>query len=220
MHSINLPVLIDFYDRKVSRSLGHATAVNAVLGEDLAIALFCDYAKREGLSPIFLSGKCNQGKNKGKRLDCWIQVTDGASTVHYQTEIKNWSAHAFSGKVIPSVESDENMVNFRKSRWENQFDNSAQTLKQDPARKVLIPMKALDPSVEIRPLIIFWDAMHPNGEPKEFFSVPVSGSSFGNLWFFSMSTYVRNQINKGILEIKIEMPEVNERIEWLRQIYA
>ncbi len=220
MRSVNLRVLVDFYDRKVPKSIGHATAINAVLGEDLAIALFCDFANVEGLSPIFLTNKCNQGKNKGKRLDCWIQVTEKESIIHYQTEIKNWSAHAFSGKSIPGIESNENMVAFRKSRWENQFDNSIQSLKQEPAKKVLIKMKALPGNVEIRPLIIFWDAMHPEGEAKEFFSVPVSSADFNELWIFSMSTYVRNQISKGRSEINIEMPEVDTRMEWLSKIYS
>jgi len=220
MRSINLQVLIDFYDKKVSKSIGHATAINAVLGEDLAIALFLDFAKDKGLSPIFLTHKCNQGKNKGKRLDCWIQVTVGNSIIHYQTEIKNWSAHAFSGKALPNIESEENMVNFRKSRWENQFDNSIQSLKQEAARKVLIKMKAFSDNAEIRPLIIFWDAMHPQGKSEEFFAVPVSGEDFSELWVFSMSTYVRNQISKGRSEINLEMSEVNTRMEWLRQIYS
>lgn len=219
MRSINLRTLIDFYDKKVPNSIGHATAINAVLGEDLAISLFCDFASRNNLSPKFLSEKCTQGTNSGKRLDCWIEINENSKPVHFQTEIKNWSAHAFSGKVIPSIESDENMVNFRKSRWENQFDNSAQTLKQEPAKKVLIQMKALDPSVEIRPLIIFWDAMHPDGEPNEFFSVKVNSDNFQNLWVFSMSNYVRNLIQMGIFEVKVEMPGVINRFNWLNDFY-
>lgn len=219
MRSINLRKLIDFYDRKVPESIGHATAINAVMGEDLAISLFCDYAFRNNLSPQFLSEKCTQGTNSGKRLDCWIEISENSKLIHFQTEIKNWSAHAFSGKIIPEGESEDEMILYRIGRWENQFDSINRTLKQDPAKKVLIKMKPLNTHAEIRPLIIFWDAMHPKGEPKEFFPVDVSSDVFKKLWVFSMSNYVRNLIQMSIFEIKVEMPTVINRFNWLNDFY-
>jgi len=42
---LNLRELLNFYDYKVPLSKTHASAVNAVLGEDLAIALLVHYLK-------------------------------------------------------------------------------------------------------------------------------------------------------------------------------
>ncbi len=46
--NLNLKALLDFYDDRVPESVGHASAINAVLGEDLAIALVSDYFRRQG----------------------------------------------------------------------------------------------------------------------------------------------------------------------------
>ena len=216
---LNLPALIDFYDRKVPQSIGHATSVNAVMGEEFASALFLDFAERNNLSPTIITEVCTQGTQKGKRLDRWIQIIENEIPVHFQTEIKNWSAHAFSGRKIPLSESGEELIPYRIARWNVQFDPETNTLRQEPAKKVLIKMKALDTNVEIRPLIIFWDSMHPEGKPDPFFSVKVNDSPFNTLWIFSMSTHIRNLVNEGILEIKVDMPTVKERFNWLNTLY-
>lgn len=216
---LNLPALIDFYDRKVPESEGHATAINAVMGEEFASALFLDYAARNHLNPSIVSEICTQGTQKGKRLDRWIQIIENGKVVHFQTEIKNWSAHAFSGKKIPIIESEENLVPYRIARWGIQFDSDNGSLRQEPAKKVLIKMKAINPEAEVRPLIIFWDAMHPEGKPESFFNVKVKDSPFEVLWVFSMSTYVRNLISQGIHEVKAEMPSVTDRLNWLNVLY-
>lgn len=217
--ALNLPALIDFYDRMVPESKGHATAINAVMGEEFASALFIDFAKRNNFSPIILSDVCTQGTKKGKRLDRWIKVIENDKAVYFQTEIKNWSAHAFSGRKTPVTESEEELIPYRVARWKIQFDTDANTLRQEPAKKVLIKMKAPDLNGEIRPLIIFWDSMHPEGSPEPFFSIKVDDAPFNLLWVFSMSTYVRNLINQGISEIDVEMPSVVERLRWLETLF-
>ena len=93
------------------------------------------------------------------------------------------------------------------------------TLKQEPARKVLIQMKSLDKEAEIRPLIIFWDSLHPDGNPEPFFNVAIDDSHFQRLWIFSMSTYVRGLINSGVNELPVHMPNVVDRLDWLNKIY-
>lgn len=216
---LNLPALIDFYDRKVPESEGHATAINAVMGEEFASALFLDYAARNHLNPSIVSEICTQGTQKGKRLDRWIQIIENGKVVHFQTEIKNWSAHSFSGKKNPINESEEYLAPHRVARWRIQFDSESESIRQDAAKKVLIKMKAIDQKAEIRPLIIFWDTMHPDGKPEPFFKVRVRDSSFNYLWVFSMSTYVRNLISQGIHEVKVEMPSVTDRLNWLNVLY-
>ena len=44
--NLNLKTLLDFYDDRVPESVGHASEINAVLGEDLAIGLVTDYFRR------------------------------------------------------------------------------------------------------------------------------------------------------------------------------
>jgi len=203
----------------IPESKGHATAINAVMGEEFASALFVDYANRNNLNPSIVSEICTQGTQKGKRLDRWIQIIENGKIIHFQTEIKNWSAHAFSGKRIPSNETEEYLVPYRIARWKIQFDSEGDSIRQEPAKKVLIKMKAVDPEAEIRPLIIFWDAMHPEGKPEPLFNVKVKDSPFDSLWVFSMSNYVRNLISQGIYEVKAEMPSVIDRLNWLNILY-
>ena len=45
---LNLRELLNFYDYRVESSNTHASAVNAVLGEDLAVALLLHYFKSLG----------------------------------------------------------------------------------------------------------------------------------------------------------------------------
>jgi hypothetical protein len=213
--ALNLVALLDFYDRMVPESVGHANAINALMGEEFASSLFLDFAERKNLRPTIVSDVCTQGTKKGKRLDRWIQIIENDKTIYFQTEIKNWSAHSISGQKTPLTESEEDLIPYRIARWETQFDTDANVLRQEPANKVLIKMRAPIVNVEIRPLIIFWDSMHPDGSPNPFFSVKVDSSSFELLWIFSMSTYVRNLINEGISEINVEMPGVVERLNWL-----
>lgn len=114
------------------------------------------------------------------------------------------------------------MKKYRKDRWEQRFDVSGHCLKDASANKVLVPMK-LDASISskatVRPLIIFWEPMHPNGLHQEYFTVSVKGGAFKKLWVFSMSNYVRNLIDKGETKIEVNMPAVDARIRWLNSIY-
>jgi hypothetical protein len=221
---INLKELLELYDTKTLENIGCVAAINAMIGEDLAVVLFFDYARRNNLNPTVISEKCNQGKNQGVRLDRWLSVEEGNQVIYYQTEIKNWTAHSYRGNPAPDNSDVGAMEKYRMERWGQRFDISNKCLRDTTANKVLVPMK-LDstdpPKVVIRPLIIFWEAMHPEGSSKEFFSVHVSGSHFKNLWIFSMSSYIRNLLNKEkpVTEIKVNMPAVDARIKWLNSVY-
>ncbi len=221
---INLKKLLELYDTKSQENIGSVAAINAMMGEDLAVALFFDYARRESLNPTVLSEKCTQGKNQGVRLDRWLSVQEGDQVIYYQTEIKNWTAHSYRGRPAPDNSDVDAMEKYRVERWGQRFDISNKCLRDASANKVLVPMKlesSLKSGVEIRPLIIFWEAMHPEGSSEEFFSVHVSEGDFKNLWIFSMSSYVRNLINKekSVTEIEVNMPAVDARIKWLNSVY-
>ena len=219
---INLKSLLDLYDHKTKNNIGCVSAINGMIGEDLAVALFLDYARRKNLNPSIVSEKCTPGESKGVRLDRWLSVQDGNKVIYYQTEIKNWTAHSYRGKSLPKNLDEEGMKKYRKDRWGQRFDVSNHCLLDTSANKVLVPMK-LDATIpidtEIRPLIIFWEAMHPEGSSEEFFSHPVSGKDFDELWVFSMSNYVRNLIdNDKVTSIEVNMPAVDARIQWLNTV--
>ena len=216
--SLNLKALLDFYDDRVPESVGHASAINAVLGEDLAIGLVTDYFRRQGSQARLVSKTCTQGTRKGVRLDAWLEVTSTEGIFYYQTEIKNWSAHAIGGRVAPKNQSEAEMKAYRINRWLNQFDPKLETLKQAKAQKVLTPMKPEESGWIVRPLIIFWDSMHPAGKNIPLFDVEVSNSRFERLWVFSISSYVQQLLNAGVDEISAGMPESIQRIIWLRKL--
>ncbi len=220
---INLKKLLELYDTKTPKNIGCVAAINAMIGEDLAVALFFHYATGKKFNPTVISEKCTQGKNKGVRLDRWLSIKDGDQVIYYQTEIKNWTAHSYRGKSCPVNLDVNGMKAYRKGRWEQRFDISSQSLRDVSANKVLVPMRfdgTIEPEAEIKPLIIFWEAMHPEGLSEEFFPVDVNGSNFEKLWIFSMSNYVRNLIDENIAtKIDVNMPAVDARIEWLNSIY-
>jgi hypothetical protein len=220
---INLKGLLDLYDHKTKNNIGCVSAINAMIGEDLAVALFLDYARGEKLNPSVVSEKVTQGSTKGVRLDRWLSVQESNKVIYYQSEIKNWTAHSYRGKSLPNNLDEEGMKKYRKDRWEQRFDISNKCLRDTSANKVLVPMKldtTIAPDAEIRPLIIFWEAMHPEGFTEEFFSHPVSGKDFDELWVFSMSNYVRNLIDKDkVTKIEVNMPAVDARIQWLNTVY-
>ena len=220
---INLKGLLDLYDHKTKNNIGCVSAINGMIGEDLAVALFLDYARGKKLNPAIVSEKVTQGSSKGVRLDRWLSVQECNKVIYYQTEIKNWTAHSYRGKSLPKNLDEEGMKKYRKDRWGQRFDVSNHCLRDTSANKVLVPMKlgsTIAHDAEIRPLIIFWEAMHPEGSNEACFSVSVNGSIFKNLWVFSMSNYVRNLIDKDTANIEVNMPAVDARIKWLNTIYG
>jgi hypothetical protein len=86
--------LLQFYDEKVPGSLHHAAAVNAVAGEELGAGLFVHYLQRKNIDAQILKDKTTPGTRSGRRLDRWSLAIEKGKNTYYQTEIKNWSAHA------------------------------------------------------------------------------------------------------------------------------
>jgi len=98
MIQVDIVRALEFYDEAVPSSQHHATAINAVAGEDMGAGLFLHYLAQKNISAKILSDKCTQGTKSGVRLDRWILAVKNEQKTYYQTEIKNWSAHAFGGK--------------------------------------------------------------------------------------------------------------------------
>jgi hypothetical protein len=205
----------------VPLSKTHASAVNAVLGEDLAIALLVHYLKGDGLEVIALDGVCAQGTQRGYRLDKWISVQSATESVIYQVEIKNWSAHSIGGKSVKPDADEDYMRDFRMKRWQYQFNVEKQVPSQKETQKVLTKMQI--PTSHIyynhEALLCFWEPLHYKGELEALFEVDVQSDSFKRLKVFSMSNYV-SQLLKTTETLEVEMSDVDSRIDWLQKLYS
>lgn len=215
---VNIDILstLKFYDEAVPESDHHATAINAVAGEDLGVGLLIHYFRQKNLKVEVLPEKCNPGTRSGFRLDKWIRVKHNGKSICYQTEIKNWSAHAIGGRKLDARASDTDLAAHKIERWKNQWNGS--TFRARQARKVLIPMKRPKPNCKVEPLICFWDALHPVGKREPLFSVKINDPNFSRVWIFSMSAYLRELHSSGIKRVTIEMPDTVIRLIWLARI--
>lgn len=221
MKKLNLHQLLNFYDYRIPSSNTHASAVNAVLGEDLAVALLVHYFKGLGLQVFALNEVCTQGTQRGYRLDKWIAVKSATESVIYQVEIKNWSAHSIGGKSV-KLNADENyMHEFRTKRWLYQFNVDKQVPSQKETLKVLTKMRVpTEFSIyKHEALLCFWEPLHPKGELEAFFEVDVVSDAFKRLKVFSMSNYV-SKLLKTTETLEVEMPDADARIEWLQKLYS
>jgi hypothetical protein len=214
---------LQFFDEKPREprdSRGHATSIVAVAGEDLGAGLLAHYLRQQqGASVEVLPDLCNQGTQKGPRLDRWIRCTQGDSTIDYQVEIKNWSAHAIGGKVLNVDASPEEVSAYKVDRWEKLVWDGATF--RGSMKKVLIPMKCLPPGHTVEPIACYWFAVHPEGKRDPFFPWPVSNESdFRQVWVFSMSAYLRELRELGYSTIELEMPHAALRIDWLKHLFG
>jgi hypothetical protein len=221
MKKIHLRELLNFYDYRVPSSNSHATAVNALLGEDLAVALLVHYFKAEGLDVLALNEVCTQGTQRGNRLDKWILVNSSTASIIYQVEIKNWSAHSIGGKSVKLDADEAYMRDYRLKRWRFQFNEEKQVPSQKGTLKVLTKMRvpAAHKDIKHEALLCFWEAIHPKGELEALFEVDVQSESFSKLKIFSMSNYVAHLL-KTTETLEVEMAVADARIDWLKRLYS
>ena len=99
---LDLEQLIHFFDEVPEDSIQQATPMVSFFGEDLTLALLRVYCEAKGYEFNLLRGACTMQVSGGSRLDGWVRVdTDpekkSGPVYYFQTEIKNWSAHALDG---------------------------------------------------------------------------------------------------------------------------
>lgn len=217
---VNVRRLLEFFDEKTKGSQGHATAIVSVAGEDLGAGLLKHCLERTRDAKVtVLREPVNTGKQKGPRLDRWVDVIwpDGSGQL-FQVEIKNWSAHAIGGRTLDVEASPDEVSRYKIDRWLKERWHDKQPWRG--VAKVLTPMKRPDganPGHLQEPLLIYWFALHPKGDPESFFSFPLwPGVTFSRIWFFSMSSYLRS-LKGAVLEL--EMPNTIRRISWLHDLF-
>lgn len=229
--TINVEVLLRFFDEKPSWSEKHATSIASIVGEDLGAACFIQHLESKGdkAAVLTLPGTdrprpVTTGMRKGPRLDRWIQVDwqNGLSTV-FQTEIKSWSAHAKGGKRLALCADQDEVTQYKQARWDWHWDGH--TLREPSAAKVLSRMK---PPVgvcneSVLPLLIFWEPIGPRDQSgSPLFRIPIPGmpdgfKDFPELWVFSVSSYLRSISHT---RIELNMPSAAHRLRLLTQLFS
>jgi hypothetical protein len=240
---LNIPELLRFFDEKAPTSVGHASAIVSVIGEDLGLALLqrCLKEKRDVSTKVIMHGGApltpTLGTSRGPRLDRWL-LADATSTNArlFQVEIKNWSAHAIGGRDIPKGADKAFLKKYRQESWRRIWDRGQDCFRYEECGKVLtrmnIPTKmdnesgqsvSILPEIQkedVEPIICFWWPIHHTGEDESLFSYPLSSlpeSGFKSVCVFSMSNYLRS-ISEREPEITLHMPAAARRIEWLRRL--
>ena len=219
---LNLRELLNFFDCKVSNSIGHASAINGVIGEDLGVALLLKYFSDQKLNALALSEPCTQKTKKGKRLDKWIVIEDTDSKIIYQVEIKNWNAHSLNSEIVRDHADENYMSEYRLRRWKKRFDSDRRKPRQTECQKVLLPMKVPTTyrDYDHRTLLCFWEALHVEGKSDAMFEVLVNSDYFKNkMTVFSMSNFVSESLKQSDA-LEIHLSDVEARIDWLNKIYS
>lgn len=242
--TINLAETISFFDEKPDWSITHATGIVGILGEDLAAATLRRCLEANGATNVRVRTETvGTGKRRGPRLDRWIEadLKDGRKVL-FQTEIKNFSAHAIGGKTLSINASTEEVEAYKNEFWQRRWDAVNRTLLHAYTAKVLVRMNPPSDTGSRKqlPLLIFWEAMAPVpgfghcdeakgghlfkvSKPTCDFSFAVPGSwdgherGFPELWIFSMSSYLRS-VAKANDNLALEMPIATDRLRALNRL--
>jgi hypothetical protein len=228
---LNIREVLGFFDEVPGASRGHATAIVSVIGEDLGTSLLqkC-LSERDGATTKVIMKNNGVpltptlGTGSGDRLDRWLleDVPQNGKRRLYQVEIKNWSAHAIGGKVLPLAAESKVLEDYRRNRWLKHWDVEKGCFRDPKAGKVLTRMKipeGIEGALEVEPIICFWDSIHPEGRGEPLFEYHLSSVSrdgFRSFRVFSISNYLRSV---GELEIELDMPTAAPRIEWFHKLF-
>ena len=222
----NIKELLDFFDDKKNSQKGDASALMALLGEDLNSAVYKHFRNNK---VEILDDSVLPGTSKGKRLDRWIVDTENAKM--YQCEIKNWAATAIGGRSLKSDASDEEIKQVTEHYWKHQLNNDLSSTAKHPTSvsKVLLKMKKPESHghiLKIEPLLIYWMPISLDTQKLNPLSVvtvkslKLPMSEFSKLTIFSVSVYLRQlyKRGKGKKYIDLDMPHFEHRIGILERI--
>lgn len=222
--------LLSFFDEKPEWSLTHAGGVGTLVGEDLNTACFFHYLDSIGSNGTVIRQSVTTGKSPGPQLDRWIDVywPDNSRTV-FQTEIKNWSAHSLGGEILAVDACTRTIAEYRQRRWDLRWNEQSRMLTNERTLKVLVRMKPPEgvDAGDVRPLLIFWEALGPR-ESAHLFQIPdpshefpkeswSASPEFPELWVFSVSSYLRS-VKEETLTLR--MPNAANRLRSLQRLFS
>lgn len=154
-------------------------------------------------------------------MDRWIQIRPvNKPPFLFQTEVKSWTGHAIGGQPItPEIAlNNSRMKEIRTALWHEVWHEARNRPRKQSVGKVLTRMEnpSEAPKLPVRPLLIFWWPIHPQGQPESWFERDIErNSDFKKLYFFSASTYLRSL---GTDHIILEVPKLAARLKWLQRI--
>lgn len=221
------PLLQLFDDPPKEDGIGKVIgALNLNLGEGIGLALLQNAI---GHSFELIDESCKEGHDRGgngKRLDAWARAKLGGQNHLLQIEIKNWSAAALGTKALSphTPQNSQEIREYREKCWDDYFgaynndtaflpwgDNINKVL-----RRMVLPSGYLEKDRKtVRPLLMLWAAMHPEGKKEALFKVKLPSTrqckaevdnfgGFKELWFFSMSSHIRNLHHQNISSIRVD----------------
>jgi len=231
---VNLNNIIKVFDERNGLYKGHTTPITGVIGEDINAAIFADYlvsrkkAKNVGVLPYPVNTKQEGGR--GPRLDRWIK----ADNVLYQSEIKSWCSFQIGGYKLLLKDSKQKIQELANKKWVREKDDQYKGIKEfGKVSKVLAKMKIPDDLIKkykiAKPLVIHWMPIS-NKEATPFFSYPIKNlgmdkrfakqiqKNFTEVNYFSCSLYIRELINKGRRELNLSLPNVDTRMNIIREL--
>ena len=180
--------VVRFLDEKPEDSVGHATSVVGVIGEDLGAAAFKHCVETNGFGHVRIHGGPVKGVGKrGPWLDRWIEVdSERWGNLLFQAEVKSSSAHAIGGKTLSLVSHGEELDAWKRDAWLGEFDEAGWRLRSPLTGKVLVrmvPHGDFSQNTQL-PLLIFWRAVAP-----EFGRRTVSLAPGGHLFVVKSPNY-------------------------------
>jgi hypothetical protein len=216
--------LLDFFDDKKESQSGDASALMAILGEDLNIAVYKHFRKDK---IIILNDPVLPGTKKGKRLDRWI--VDKRNKRLYQCEIKNWAATAIGGIRLESDAGNESIKKASLYHWSRQMETNFAKHHEQPngVTKVLLAMRKPEEfqKLKVEPLLIYWMPISSDKKGLNPLSIlPIKSrhldikTGFTKLQIFSVSLYLRQlyKRGKGQRFVDLEVPHFEHRIKILK----
>ncbi|CAJ7236903.1 Uncharacterised protein [Burkholderia pseudomallei] len=226
--------MIEFYDENED-ARAHSNAVKTLAHEEFAIALFCQYMGTVGATAQRIPGSCLPLTGKtGKRLDAWVRVEDPShGLLFYQTEVKAASFHGYrSGKAIPC--DSEKLKKRMREEFERCWNKETGRFHDLGLDKVLHEMRrnelgAAGEKAVVRPLACLWAPMHEEWDVRSstpFFKLDgvkdseAFRSPFKSVWIFSASACLRQYLHRGIDELILDLPKLEQTQKYFDEIYG
>lgn len=215
---INIEYALEFFDNaKKNKCSKYSSAINGIVGEELAAFLYQHYKVNHDEAKkveIYSNIPCKSDGAKSKVLDRWILLWNKKSELElYQTEIKNWSSNGIDGVSISFDATIDDINKVATNEFKRRWDSEKEDFKNDVVRKVFTKMNPdrldIKTPYKHKALVIFWFPIYEKNVKKLLDGVTTvikikNNIAFNSIEIFSASTYLRYLLSVKVKEIEIE----------------